>query len=129
MMDGITQDVLFFFDGRPAELSLYRRFAAAVLSRWPAAEVRVQKTQIGFYDRRLFACVSLTPVRRKADRPPHFVTVTFGLDCPLDNLRALAVRVRENRWTHHVIVGDPNEIDHALMGWIEESHALSSERK
>ena len=85
MPDIITQDALFFFDGQPVELGLYEQLAAALLSRYPDAEIRVKKTQIGFYCPGLFCCVSLTPVRRKAERPERFITVTFGLDHPLDD--------------------------------------------
>ena len=125
----MNPDVLFFFDGRPRELELYEAFEAAVLARCPGAEIRVQKTQIGFYDGGLFACVSLTPVRRRAERPERFITVTFGLDAPLPEPRALAVQVRENRFTHHVIVGEAGEIDGQLMDWIDRSHELGREKR
>ena len=128
MAEIITQDALFFFDGKPAELSLYECFAGQMLSRYPDTEIRVQKTQISFYDKRMFACVSLTPVRPKAMRPERFITVSFGLEHPLDDPRAMAVKVRPNRWTHHVIVGDVSEIDDVLLGWIELSHRLSSRK-
>ena len=118
------QDARLFFDGRPAEYELYEAFSNEVLRRFPDAEIRVKKTQIGFYDRRLFACVSLTPVRRRAERPERFITVTFGLHAPLDNPRTLAVRVRDDRWTHHVVVGSVAEIDGELMGWIGRSHEI-----
>lgn len=121
----VEMDALFFFDGRPQELFLYERFRDGALSRFPDTEIRVQKTQIGFYDGRLYACVSLTPVRRKSGRPERFITITFGLDHPLDDPRALPVKVRENRWTHHVIVGDASEIDEQLMEWIQQSHSGS----
>ena len=129
MPEVIQGDALFFFDGKPFELSLYKRFAEAVLAAWPGASIRVQKTQIGFSDPRLFACVSLAPVRKRAERPERFITVTFGLDHPLDNPRALAVRVRENRWTHHVVVGRAEEIDGELMEWIAQSHALAARKE
>ena len=119
MQSIITPDILFFFDGRPSELSLYEVFAKRVLDSYPDAEIRVQKTQISFYLGRMLACVSMTPVRRKAERPERFITVTFSLDHPLDDPRALAVPVRPNRFTHHVIVGRPEEIDDTLMTWIE----------
>lgn len=118
MRDVIDQDALFFFDGKPRELALYEHLCRRLLERWPGAEIRVQKTQISFYDGRLFACVSLTPVKRKARRPERFITVSFGLDHPLDDPRAVAVRVRPNRYTHHVIVGDESEIDDRLLDWI-----------
>ena len=124
MAEIIQSDTLFFFDGRPVELSLYERLALALLARFPETEIRVQKTQISFYDPRMYCCVSLTPVRRKAERPERFITVSFGLMAPLDDPRALAVQVRPNRYTHHVIVGSAEEIDEPLLQWIEASRRL-----
>ena len=49
MPDIITQDILFFFDGRPVELELYEQLAAVLMSRHPESEIRVKKTQVGFY--------------------------------------------------------------------------------
>ena len=128
-IDGICQDALFFFDGRPHALSLYAAFARRALKAFPGTEIRVQKTQISFYDGQMYACISMTPVRPRAERPAHFITVSFGLDMPLDDPRAIPAMVRPNRWTHHVVIGDAAEIDDALMKWIARSHAISSERK
>ena len=122
MSDIITPDVLFFFDGKPVELELYEYLAGQLLERCPSTAIKVQKTQISFYDKRMYACVSLAPVRRKAERPGHYITVTFGLAYPLEDPRALAVEVRPNHWTHHVIVGNTGEIDGQLLDWIEASH-------
>ena len=125
----ITPDALFFFDGKPHELALYEKLAGRLLAAYPQTAIRVQKTQISFDDGRMSACVSLAPVRRRAERPARFITVTFSLEAPLEDPRALPVRIREDRWTHHVIVGREDEIDDSLMGWIDRSHALSAERK
>ena len=124
----ISMDILSFFDGKGYELGLYERLAGKLMALYPNTVIKVQKTQISFYDKRMYACASLTPVRRKAERPARFVTVTFSLDAPLQSARALAVKVRENRWTHHVLVGGKEEIDEELMGWVAKSHALSAER-
>ena len=48
-------DVLFFFDGHPEELALYEALFRAVEEAFPEGSVRVQKTQISFYGRHLFA--------------------------------------------------------------------------
>ena len=128
MFDPITPDVLFFFDRKPRELALYECLASALLARFPATELRVKKTQIGFYDPGLYCCASMTPVRRKAERPPCFLTVTFGLDRPLDDPRLVCVPVRPNRYTHHALIGSADEIDETLMGWIDASHTLTMER-
>ena len=122
----MNADVLRFFDGRPWELGLFERFAESVLSEFPEAVMKVQKTQVSFYDRRMFACVSLMPARRKAERPERFITVSFGLATPLESPRAVPVMVRANRWTHHVIVGRAEEIDAELTGWVREAHALAA---
>ena len=129
MAECVNQDILFFFDGRPIELALYESLASAVLARYPKTEISCRRTQISFFDGHMFACVSLTPVRRRAERPERFITVSFSLEQPLDDPRALAVRVRPNRFTHHVVIGDIDEIDAALLGWIDASHALAAERK
>ena len=57
-------DVQFFFDGNPLELALYQTLAERMAETLPDdVSVKVQKSQISFYARRLFAAASL-PVRR-----------------------------------------------------------------
>ena len=58
-------DVLSFFDGRPDALALYRVLAAGLARIAPEGRVKVQKSQISFYDGGLFAMASLP--KRKGD--------------------------------------------------------------
>lgn len=120
----ITPDILFFFDGHPGALGLYEALAGALLAEFPATEIRVQKTQIGFRDRQVYCCASLTPVRRRAERPDPFLTVTFGLDAPADSPRLVCVPVRPSRCTCHAIIGVPEDIDGELMDWLRASRNL-----
>ena len=114
-------DVLFFFDGHPEEQALYEALFAQMERRFPDAKVKVQKSQISFYDRHLFAAASL-PVRRKKDWPQKCLLVTFGLGYRLESSRvAVAVEPYPNRWTHHVVVSQGEELDEELMGWLEEA--------
>ena len=114
-------DVLFFFDGHPEEQALYEALFAQMEGRFPDAEVKVQKSQISFYDRHLFAAASL-PVRRKKEWPPKCLLVTFGLGYRLESARiAAAVEPYPNRWTHHVVISRREELDEELMGWLEEA--------
>jgi len=122
----ITADVLFFFDGHPGALALYEALARRLVSEYPQTEIRVQRTQIGFYDGRLYGCASLTPVRPKAQRPDPFLTVTFSLDAPNPSPRLVCVPVRRNRFTHHAIIGSAAEIDAELMAWLRTSRNLRS---
>ena len=122
MPEILTPDALFFFDGQPGALMLYEALAGWILAEYESAEIRVQKTQIGFSEGRLFACASLAPVRRRAERPDPYLTVTLGLGRPLESPRALAVPVRPNRWTNHILIGPEAGIDAELAGWIREAH-------
>ena len=71
-----TSDVLFFFDGKPLELSLYQLLSERMAEVLPDdVSVKVQKSQISFYARCLFAAASL-PVRRTKDWPRECLVVT-----------------------------------------------------
>lgn len=120
----LTPDVLFFFDGQAGALALYEALAERLLAEYPATEIRVKKTQIGFHDGRLYCCASLTPVRRRAERPDPFLTVTFSLDAPDPSPRLICVPVRSNRFTHHTIIGTPSDLDDELLAWLHASHDL-----
>ena len=120
----ITPDVMFFFDGYAGALPLYGALAERLLSEYPATKIQVRKTQIGFHDGRLYCCASLTPVRRRAERPEPFLTVTFSLDAPEPSPRLICVPVRPNRFTHHAIIGSASDIDDELLAWLRASHNL-----
>ena len=85
--DFLTPDILFFFDGHPGALALFGALAERLLAEYPQTEIVVRKTQISFYDDHVYACASLTPVRRRAERPDPFLTVTFGSDVPIASSR------------------------------------------
>lgn len=122
-------DVLFFFDGRPLELALYQTLFRSMETAFPGASVRVQKTQISFYGRHLFAAMSL-PVRRRKGWPEHCIVVTFGLSHRLESPRiAVAVEPYPNRWTHHVLVSGEEQIDGELLVWLKEAWAFSENKR
>ena len=125
----VNQDALFFFDGRPGALALYDALAGRLLAEYPETEIRVQKMQIGFYDGHMYACASLAPVRRKAERPDPFLTVTFGLEEPIASPRLVCVPIRANRYTHHALLGRAEDIDGELLAWIRASHDLAKRKR
>ena len=121
-------DVLTYFVGKPEEMGLYRHLAGQMDRRIAPLRVKVQKSQISFYGKHLFGAVSL-PVRRKKEWPAQCLLVTFGLGHRLECDRiAVAVEPYPNRWTHHVVVSKPEQIDAQLLGWLEEAY-LCAERK
>lgn len=110
-------DLLAFFDGRPDGLALYQRLFQMLDAAFPEASAKVQKSQISFYGAHLFAMASLP--RRKRDGG---IVVSFGLDRRLDSPRvAVATEPYPGRWTHHVPITEPEELDGELLGWLAEA--------
>ena len=90
---------------------------------------RVQKSQISFYGRHLFGAASI-PVRRKKDWPPDCLMVTFGLEHRADSPRiAVATEPYPNRWTHHLLLTDPAEIDRQLLDWLQEAYWFAENKR
>ena len=53
--------------------------------------------------------------------------VTFGLPFPAPDARIWQVSpVSPGRWTHHVLLSGPDEVDAQLLAWLDESHRMSS---
>ena len=122
-------DLLFYFDGRPQELVLYEDLFQAMSAAFPDACVKVQKSQISFYSRHLFAAAAL-PVRRKKGWPEHCLMVTFGLGHRENHSRiTVATEPYPNRWTHHVLVSERREIDTQLMDWLVQSWVFAENKR
>ena len=126
----MDNDVLFFFGDRVDALPIYERLENAILTRIPDVKIKAAKTQITFANRRGFAFVSFNPCRRAKDCPAVWMTVTFGLGCRKESPRIdAAIEPYPGRWTHHVMVGTPDEIDEELLGWILEAAAFSDTKE
>lgn len=122
-------DVLFYFNGTPLELTLYRALFRHMETEFPDASVKVQKSQISFYNRHLFGAASL-PVRRKKDWPEHCIVVTIGLSHKLESPRvAVAVEPYPNRWTHHILISKEEQIDGELLDWLREAYAFAASKR
>ena len=120
-------DELFFFDGKPEELALYEALEARIFSEIENVRLKVSKSQISFYNRHLFACVSFLRAKRKAELPAHYIVLTLGLDRPLDTPRAAVVtEPYPNRWTHHFVLSRNEEIDGELMDWVKQAAVFAA---
>ena len=125
-MDGA---VLAFFDKHAQALPIYEKLEKSVYEKVPGVTVKVQKSQISFYNRHLFACASFARVRKKQDCPDVYLVVTIGLGHRLDSPRVdLAAEPYPNRWTHHVLLTREEELDGELMGWLEEAWRFAQEK-
>lgn len=125
----MNEQIFMFFNQNPDALPLYEKLERSVTELVPDVRIKVQKTQISFYNRHMFSCVSFARVRKKKNCPDSYIVVTFGLGYKVESPRIdIAAEPYPNRWTHHVQISEPSEIDGELMGWLGEA-ALFSERK
>ena len=97
MNETAVQDTVLFFDQHQGVYSLYEHFQEKLLARFPESRIKVQKSQISYYNRHLYACVSFLKVKKKAELPEHYFVLTLGLPAPLESDR---VAVKTDR-------GDP----------------------
>lgn len=118
-----------FFENHEAALPLYEKLEDAIRETIGDVRIKIQKSQISFYNRHMFACVSFARVRKKSDCPKDYIVVTFGLSYKKESPRIdVATEPYPNRWTHHVLVSTPEEIDEQLMGWITEAADFANEK-
>lgn len=122
----MSPELLQFFSGQPEQvLALYLTLEAVLRNLLPGHETLVQKSQITWKNRHVFGCVSIP--RKAAHRPG--LTVTFGLGRQETDPRIAAwAEPYPGRWTHHVIVRDPEDIDQQLLSWLAEAYTFSNEK-
>lgn len=122
----MNDEILFFFDKHMDALPLYETIEERIMKEIGNVQRKVQKSQISFYNKHLFACVSFARVRKKKNCPPIFIVVTFGLGRRLVSPRIeIATEPYPNRWTHHLLISDARAIDDELLSWIKEAAAFS----
>ena len=126
-MRELDMDTLMFFDQHMDILPLYQAFEELLFDSFPVVNKRVQKTQITFSNRHVFACVSFARVKRKAELPMRFIVITLGLPAPLDSERvAVKTEPYPGRWTHHIVVNKPEELDEELLSWVREAYDFAA---
>ena len=126
-MRELDADALMFFDQHMDILPLYQAFEELLFDFFPVVNKRVQKTQITFSNRHVFACVSFARVKRKAELPMRFIVITLGLPAPLDSERvAVKTEPYPGRWTHHIVVNKPEELDEELLSWVREAYDFAA---
>lgn len=86
-MDHEMMDTLQFFEAMPGAQPLYEQLLEQVRQAVGPFSIRVQKTQITWSNRYVFACVSFAKVRKAKDRPQTYLVVTFGLDHRVESPR------------------------------------------
>jgi len=128
-MDTTMQDTLFFFDRHQGIYPLYECFQENLLSRFPESRIKVQKSQISFYNRHLYACVSFLKVKKNAELPQDYFVLTLGLPAPLESDRVAAkTEPYPGRWTTHFVISRPSDLDKDLFDWIEQAYHFAQSK-
>lgn len=126
-MEHEMMDTLQFFEVMPGALPLYEQLLELIRQTVGPFSIRVQKTQITWSNRYVFACISFGKVRPAKLRPQTYLVVTFGLDHRVESPRIdIATEPYPHRWTHHVLISAPEEIDGELIGWVREAYDFSA---
>ena len=56
--------------------------------------------------------------------------VTVGLDRPLNSPRsAVSVEPYPGRWTHHLLLTAPEDVDGLLAAWLAEAYRFAREKQ
>lgn len=121
----MNPDILSLFDQLPTALPLYEAAEAEILAAFPEVRVKVGKTQVGFYSRYRFAAL-WPPKRRIKGRQGVYIGLTFGLGHREEHPRIMeAVEPYPGRWTHHVLIAAPEEMDAQVMDWLRAAYGFS----
>ncbi len=114
-----------FLDRMPQMLEVYQALREKVVKAYPDTQFKVSKTQISFRNRYVFAMVSL-PWRKVKGWPKEYLLVSFGLAYEKKSPRIVqAVEAYPNRWTHHLLLTGPEQVDRELMDWIGEAYRFA----
>lgn len=128
-MDFINGKVILFFNQHPALLSLYEAFASQMAAKFPDSKIKVQKTQITFSNRHVYACVSFLRVKKRAELPSEYFVLTLGLPYPLEAERVAAkTEPYPGRWTTHIVLSKTADLDEELFTWLEEAYTFAESK-
>ena len=122
----IKQDTMMFFDGHREVFSIYEAFENRLLHRYPQTKMKVQKTQITFSNRHVFACVSFMRPKKKSELPASYFVLTLGLSYPLESERvAVKTEPYPGRWTTHIVISAVSDLDQELFDWIRQAYGFA----
>ncbi len=118
----LSNEELMFFATRQKAKDVYLSLQEKLLEK-TGVTLTVHKTQISFYSRRVFACVWHPPVKRLGEAS---IMVTFYLPWALESSRLFGrAETMPGRFTCHVVLSEPGQLDEELSGWLEEAYMFA----
>lgn len=124
----MTNEETRYFEAHPKALPLYEEVRERILGCFPDARINVQKSQIKYSSTRGFAYIWLPPLKVRG-RPEEYIVLSFILDRKMEHPRIEeAAKVRSDRWTHHIILSDPLQIDDEILAWLKQAMTLADRK-
>ncbi len=125
----VKEDELLFLGSKPGVIPIYEALTAKLFAAYPDTKIKVSKSQISFYNRHLYACVSFARVKKKKELPENWFVLTLGLNDPLESPRvAVKTEPYPGRWTTHIVIGSVEELDEELFGWIGQAYDFAQNK-
>ncbi len=125
----VSQNELLFLGSKPGVVPVYEALAWRLLAAYPDTRIKVSKSQISFYNRHLYACVSFARVKKKKELPESWFVLTLGLNIPLESPRvAVKTEPYPGRWTTHIVVSSEADLDEELFTWIQQAYDFAQNK-
>ncbi len=125
----ISQDELLFLGSQPGMIPVYEALAGKLFAHYPDTRIKVSRSQISFYNRHLYACVSFARVKKKKELPENWFVLTLGLNYPLESSRvAVKTEPYPGRWTTHIVICSEEDLDEELFGWIGQAYDFAQNK-
>lgn len=122
----IKQDTMMFFDGHQDVFPIYESFENMLLQLYQQTKIKVQKTQITFSNKHVFACVSFMRPKKKSELPTSYFVLSLGLSYPLESERvAVKTEPYPGRWTTHIVISDISDLNQELFDWIKQAYEFA----
>ncbi len=125
----ISQDEFLFLGSQPEMIPVYEVLAGKLFNACPDTSIKVSKSQISFYNRRLYACVSFARIKKKKELPVNWFVLTLGLSYPLESPRvAVKTEPYPGRWTTHIVISSEADLDEELLGWAGQAFRFARDK-
>jgi hypothetical protein len=124
MDDSLQSKMEKYFIGYPSQLNTFNRLQEIILGFGPV-KIEAMKSQISFGTNYKFAWVWL-PQKWKMKQPEGSMVLTIGLDHTIEDPRIKeSVNPYPNRWVHHLVINESDQLDGTVIAWLDEAYQFS----
>jgi len=110
-----------FFAGQQESRLIFESLRSA-LNSVGQTELRVTKSQVAFRRRRAFAWAWMPGMYLRGRHAPLVLTISFRRKDPSPRWKEI-VEPRPGRFTHHLEMSSPQDIDDEVRSWLQEAWA------